>query len=175
MANPRNSPSSRSPPPRFPRSTSWQVGDLGYWQYGKRWYPVKILSVDMTVLNLSGSAGERLTIEPQEGPKRGSTWLVPPSNVRRAEELPAAKRKKEHRARRSAKQQRESALLDELCRDHGYAMSMLSPRDTMGPISRRPVRCIKLIVPEDSALGRQIVQHARQSEREARRSARTAK
>lgn len=274
MTAPRRSSSSRSP---SARSTSWQVGDFGYWQCGRRWYLVKILSVDMKVINLNGSAGERrLTIEPQEGPKRGSTWLVPFSNVRRAQELsstqraareeaitprsitprsitprsitprsitprstswqvgdfgywqrgkrwhlvkildvdipkmlnmkvlnielqegpergsaclipaskvlrvedlPPAQQEEERfpRARRSAKQRRESALLEELCRDHGYAMSMLSPRDTMGPISRRPARCIKLIVPEDSALGRQIVQHARQREREARRIARAAK
>jgi hypothetical protein len=68
----------------------------------------------------------------------------------------------------TAKRARESKLLLELQRDHGYTMSMLPERDRQGTMvtlptskTRRPgsfrlVQFVKLAVPDDSALGRAL-------------------
>ena len=68
----------------------------------------------------------------------------------------------------AAKRARESKLLLELQRDHGYSMSMLPPRDRQGtmvtlptatrckPGTMRLVQFVKLAVPDDSALGRAL-------------------
>ena len=66
------------------------------------------------------------------------------------------------------KRARESKLMLELQRDHGYSMSMLPPRDRQGtmvtlptakrgkPGEMRLVQFVKLAVPDDSALGRAL-------------------
>lgn len=68
----------------------------------------------------------------------------------------------------ATKRARESKLLLELQRNHGYSMSMLPPRDRQGtmvtlptakrgnPGEMRLVQFVKLAVPDDSALGRAL-------------------
>lgn len=74
------------------------------------------------------------------------------------------------------KRKREAALIGELRDEHSYLMFELRNRDERyGMMSRwsggrmqvRPAVGIRLVVPEDSALGREIVKMRKRNEREA--------